>query len=182
VRFEIVGDAGGATLSTQSASGPASGAAVTSHTIRGIASASLQVTDATPQDAPVEIRIIADGADNDVSNGITTPITTVAEVIATDGELYSVRITSPVFAPRLPGITINRLPTAPGVEPEEPGDDGIPVDPDATLSLTVTAQASDRHGRPVVPGTVIAFGLIDEPVDHQNFTNTTPFLISGTDG
>jgi hypothetical protein len=50
------------------------------------------------------------------------------------------------------------------------------------LSLTVTAQASDHHGRPVVPGTVIAFGLVDEPVDHQNFSNATPFLISGNDG
>jgi hypothetical protein len=182
VRFEIVGDAGGATLSTQSASGTSSGTSVTTHTIRGIATASLQVTDATPQDAPVEIRIIADGADNDVSNGITSPVTTTAEVIATDGELYSVRITSPVFAPRLPGITINRLPAAPGVEPEEPGDDGIPVDPDATLSLTVTAQASDHHGRPVVPGTLIAFGLVHEPVDHENLSNTTPFLIYGKDG
>src|SRR5690606_34224034 len=61
VRFEIVGDAGGATLSTQSASGTSSGTSVTTHTIRGIATASLQVTDATPQDAPVEVRIIADG-------------------------------------------------------------------------------------------------------------------------
>ncbi len=182
VKFEILGETGGATLSTDSLTGAGSGTSVTTHTVRGVASASLHVTDATPQSTPLRIKITADGADNDVANGISTPIEHVVDVIVTDGDLYSVQITSPIFATRLPGITINRLPTAPGVEPVDPGDDGIPIDPDATLSLSVTAQASDRHGRPVVPGTIISFGLVDEPVDHVNYNNASPFLISGIDG
>ena len=40
----------------------------------------------------------------------------------------------------------------------------IPPDPDATLSLAVSALGTDRQGNPVLPGTPIRFGSVDEPV------------------
>src|SRR5690606_14622198 len=134
-RFEIVGDGGGASLSTQSAGGSATGTSVTTHTTRGLATASVQVTDATSQDAPLQVRITADGADNDVSNGITNPVSTTANLIVTDGELFSVVITSPDTN----SIAVNAVSTGITADGSE-----IPPRPDGTYSLTVSAQGQDR--------------------------------------
>jgi hypothetical protein len=185
VLFEIVGNAGDARLSTSSVSGPASGTSVTSHTVRGVAIVSLQAGDQTPQ-GPVQVRATVDRADNNVSNGIQDAVSSTTSVIVSDGKLYSLQITSPVFAPNLPGITINCT-TTPCVTPEtsgnvEAGPDAIPTNPDATLSLVVTAKAQDRQGNPVLPGTPIRFGSVDSPVGAPGTATDNQFLLSGGDG
>jgi len=58
----------------------------------------------------------------------------------------------------------------------------IPPNPDATLSLAVSALGTDRQGNPVLPGTPIRFGAVDEPVGAPGTVNDNFFLISGTDG
>ena len=173
VRFELVGDFGDARLSTNSVAGPVSGSTVNSHTVRGVATASFQAGEATPQ-GPYEIRATADRADNNVTNGIQDPVTSTTSIIVSDGKLYSLTITSP----NVNAILVNTV--SGEVDPEG---DIIPPDPDATYSLTVSALATDRQGNPVIPGTPIRFGSIDEPVgtfDAGPLANR--FLISGGDG
>ncbi len=177
IKFEIIGNAGDATLSTSSTTGPVSGTSVTSHTVHGVATATFQAGPNTPQ-GPVQIRVTVDRADNNVSNGIQDPVTSTISVIVSDGKLYSIELTSPLFAPGLPGsITIN--PVSTGVTSTVTT---IPADPDATLSLTVSALATDRQGNPVIPGTAIRFGSVDEPVGAPGTALDNQFLLSGTDG
>lgn len=179
--FEIVGDSGGAKLSANSVGGPVSGNRVTTHTVNGRATVSFQ--SGTVQ-GPIQVRATADRADNDVSNGVTDPFSVTTSVIVSDGKLYSLELTSPLFAPRLPGIEINQLPVSGEVAPPNDGDDIIPPNPDATLSLHVTALAMDRQGNPVIPGTPVRFGLVDTPVTPYDLEDGTgnQFAISGTDG
>lgn len=177
ILFELVGETGDATLSSNSVSGPASGKSVASHTVHGVATASFQAGDGTPQ-GPVQIRATVDRADNNVSNGVQDPVTTTGSVVVSDGKLYSLELTSPLFAPNLPGITINAV--SGQVDPE--ADSPIPPDPDATLTLTVTALAKDRQGNPPIPGTPIRFGLVDEPVGAAGSAEDNQFLLSGLDG
>ncbi len=183
ILFEIVGTAGDARLSSSSVAGAVSGSSVSAHTVHGIAIASFQAGDATPQ-GPIQIRATADRADNNVSNGIQDPVSFTTSVIVSDGKLYSIELTTPLIAPNLPGITINCT-TDPcnavsaGVDT---GGVAIPPNPDATLSLTVTAKAQDRQGNPVIPGTAIRFGSVDEPVGAPGGANDNVFLLSGFDG
>ena len=132
---------------------------------------------------PVTVKVTADGADNDVSNGISDPVSATLAVVVSDGQLYSLEITSPLFASKLPGITVNSLPVSDDTEPASGSTSLIPPDPDATLSLTVSALATDRQGNPVLPGTAIRFGSVDEPVaPFDQVGGGNYFQISGTDG
>ena len=173
IQFELVGDFGDARLSTSSVNGAVSGSVVTSHTVRGVAIASLQAGDGTPP-GPLTVRATADRADNNVSNGISDPVTFETSVIVSDGKLYSLTITSP----NVNAILVNTV--SGEVDPEG----GIvPPDPDATYSLTVSALATDRQGNPVIPGTPIRFGSIDEPVGTFDAgASANRFLIAGGDG
>src|SRR5690606_36633697 len=130
VLFELAGETSDARLSTNSASGPASGKSVASHTVKGIAMESFEAGEATPQ-GQVQIRATIDRADNNVRNGIQDPVTATTTVVVFDGKLYSLEITSPLYAPNLPGITIN--PVSPDASLD--GDSMIPPDPDASLTL-----------------------------------------------
>lgn len=179
--FEIVGDSGGARLSANSVSGPASGNRVTTHTVNGRATVSFQ---SGSLQGPIQIRATADRADNDVSNGVSDPLSVTTSIIVSDGKLYSLELTSPLFAPRLPGIEINQLPVSDDTVPPPAGDDLIPPNPDATLSLHVTALAMDRQGNPVIPGTPLRFGLVDSPVTPYDLPDGSgnQFAISGVDG
>ncbi len=173
VRFEIVGSAGGAILSATSAAGPATGSTVSSQTINGVATASFQ---AGTTQGPIQIRATVDRSDNNVSNGVGDPISATTTVVVSDGKLFSLTLASPIInALRVNRVSDGVIPP-PDVDP--PGDDGIPSDPDATYSLTISALAKDRQGNPVVPGTVIRFGVIDEPFDVANDS----FSMFGTDG
>ena len=176
VLLEIITNPNGdARLSSNSVSGPATGASVATHTVNGIATASFQ---AGTVEGPIQIRATADRADNNVTNGVSDPVSTTVGVIVSDGKLYSLEITSPVNAPNLPGITINSVSDDVTVDPENP----IPPNPDATLSLTVSALGTDRQGNPVLPGTAIRFGAVDEPVGAPGAVNDNDFLLSGVDG
>jgi hypothetical protein len=174
IQYEIVGDSGSATLTV---AGKPSGRAVTTQTANGQATASFQATDDTPQ-GPLQIRTTVDRADNNVSNGMQDPISQTTSVIVSDGKLDSLVLTSPLFAPSLPGITINTVSGT--VDASQVG--SIPADPDATLSLVVSAEANDRQGNPVIPGTPLHFGLVDWPVGEPGSDNDNQFLISGYDG
>lgn len=176
VQFEIVTNpSGGATLQANSVSGPQTGATVVTHTVQGVATASFQ---AGTVQGPIQIRATADRSDNNVTNGISDPVSSTFSVVVSDGKLYSLEITSPVVAPNLPGIVIN--PVDPNVTGGDTG--GIPPNPDATLSLTVSALGTDRQGNPVLPGTAIRFGSVDEPVGAPGSANDNQFLISGVHG
>ena len=174
IQYEIVGDAGGAILNV---AGHQPGRVVTTQTANGQATASFQATDDTPQ-GPVQIRATVDRADNNVSNGIQDAVTFTTSVIVSDGKLDSLVLTSPALAPGLPGITINSV----SGNVDSSGVTQIPADPDATLSLVVSAKAQDRQGNAVIPGTPIHFGLVDWPVGAPGTANDNEFLISGFDG
>lgn len=168
IQYEIVGTAGGALLSSNSVTGPVSGTNVKTHTVHGVATASFQAGDLTPQ-GPIQIRATVDRADNNVSNGIQDPVSSTTSIIVSDGKLFAIKITSPDTA----AILVN------GVDPTV---DPL-TNPDGTYSLTVSALGLDRQQAPVLPGTPIRFGAIDEPVGAFNSGATANrFLISGGDG
>ncbi len=170
VRFEIIENFGGATLSATSASGPASGTSVTTRTVNGVAMASLQAGSAA---GPVRIRVTADRADNNVSNGISDPVSANGNVVISDGKLHSLKITSPDVD------AIDRNSVFYGYDAE-----GQPLlgFADGTYTLSVNAVASDAMGNPVAPGTVIQFGLVNEPAFGFPTMGAGQFHIQGSDG
>ncbi len=169
VRLEIVGEDNGERLSGVNAAGqPVSGRSIVVRTTGGVAGA---IFTAGTRTGNFVVRATADRADNNVDNGISDPVTADRIMIVSDGRLFSIEITSPFQN----AITVNPLPVDPEVEPE-PG--SLPNDPDGTYSLTVAIIATDRQGNPVLPGTPIRFGLIDEP----QLLDIGDFLISGDDG
>lgn len=173
VQVEIVGSAGGSILSATSVNGPNSGPSVKTSTINGVAAASFQ---AGTVQGPIQVRATVDRADNNVSNGIADPISATTTVVVSDGKLFSLTLASP----NINSLRVNRVSDGviPAADLEPPDEDGIPPDPDATYSLTISALAKDRQGNPVVPGTVIRFGVIDEPFN----VAADQFSISGNDG
>lgn len=169
IQYEIVGAPGGAILSTNSTSGPVSGLKVNSHTVHGLANVSFQAAENTPQGA-IQVRATVDRADNNVSNGIQDGVTSTIGLVVSDGKLYSVKITSP----NVDAIIEN------GVGGDVAGTNSAP---DGTYSLIVSALGTDRQGNPVIPGTLIHFGSIDEPVGAFNSGVTAnQFLLAGGDG
>lgn len=167
VRLEIVGDANGARFSGIGANGqPATGASISVRTTNGVAGAVLQ-SGTIPGN--VQIRATADRADNNVDNGISDPVFGLRTVVVSDGVLFDVDITQPFDN----SLTINRV-----SDDATPPGGTIPPDPDGTYSLVVSAIATDRLGNPVLPGTTLSFGLIDEP-QQLGFGD---FQISGVDG
>jgi hypothetical protein len=168
VRYEIIGDAGGAILSSPSGNG----AVTTARTVAGIAAVSFQSGTLLPPSNPVQIRATVDRADNNVTNGITDPVSATTSVVVSDGKLFSLVITSP----DLEAITQNLVYS--GVD-----EDGNPVgSPDGTYSFTISAEATDRQGNPVIPGTNIQFGVVDAPVTGFPGLGGGSFQIAGTDG
>ena len=130
----------------------------------------------------LQVRATADRADNNVDNGIQSPVSNFRPVVISDGKLFDLEITSP----NVNAITINAV--APDVvvtpEPGEPppAANPIPGQPNATYSLTVSALGTDRQGNPVLPGTPIEFGLIDHPTVGFPLQGPGQFAISGSDG
>ncbi|MBN8480290.1 MAG: hypothetical protein J0L88_01730 [Xanthomonadales bacterium] len=168
VRYEIVGDAGGAILSGPSGTG----ATVTARTVAGIAAVSFQSGTSLPPNNPVQIRATVDRSDNNVSNGISDPISATTSVVVSDGKLFGLVITSP----NLDAIRQNLV--YEGVDA-----DGNPIgSPDGTYSFTISAEATDRQGAPVIPGTNIQFGVVDAPVSGFPGLGGGTFQIAGSDG
>jgi hypothetical protein len=162
VQYEIVGDAGGGILSGTSGSG----ASVKAKTTAGIATVSFQSGTTLPP-GPVQIRATVDRADNNVSNGISDPISATTSVAVSDGKLYGLVITSP----DVDAITRNLV------------DAGVNLGAaDASYSFIVSVVATDRQGTPVVPGTTIQFGVVDAPLSGFPSTGGGSFDIAGGDG
>ena len=130
----------------------------------------------------LQVRATADRADNNVDNGIQSPVSTFRPVVVSDGKLFDLEITSPninaiTINAVAPDVVITPVPgtPAPVVSP-------IPGQPNATYSLTVSALGTDRQGNPVLPGTPIEFGLIDHPTNGFPLQGPGNFDISGPDG
>lgn len=156
VLLEVVGTAGSGTLTSNGAGGAQSGTSVKTRTISGAAGATYTAGNVQ---GPMQIRATADAADNNVDNGITSPVVATTSVVVSDGKLYSLTITSPNVNAILENTVSGELST---------NGTTAPPDPDATYSLTVSALGNDRQGNPVLPNTAIRFGLIDEPVGGYN--------------
>jgi len=176
VQFDIVGPSGtDAKLFGVSAGGlPQIGSSV--KTAAGSGDANVYLMAGNVQ-GPVQIRATVDGYDGDVGNGVTIPITATTTVVVSDGQLYSLTITSPMVS----AIAVNGITSSSSTS----GSSTTPTQPDATYSLTVSAIATDRQGNPVLPGTEIRFGLIDTP-QAPDFTSTCnglgAFQICGSQG
>ena len=167
VKFEIVGDAGGGILSAPSGSG----ATVMAKTIAGLAAVSFQSGTVVPP-GPVQIRATVDRADNNVSNGISDPVSTTASIAVHDGKLFDLVLTSPSFE----AISANHV--FAGVDAN-----GNPVGGlDGTYSFTVSASATDRQGYAVAPGTTVQFGVIDAPLSGFPTMGGGTFDLQGSDG
>lgn len=161
VQMEVVGGANYGTLSALAASGSNTGATVKTRTIQGVATAAFR---AGTIQGPVQVRVIADRADNNVDNGISDPLVGTASVIVSDGKLFSLAITSPTQE----AITTGNITGT--------------IGPNGTYSLIVSALATDRQGNPVPAGTAIRFGAIDGPATGFPQDGPGVFLIRGTDG
>jgi hypothetical protein len=156
---------GDALLSATNAAGQSQeGATVSTRTIDGLATVAVRAGTRT---GTYTVRATTDRADNNVDNGISDPVVGDRGVAISDGRLFNVEITSPIEN----ALSIN--PVSPDAQPGE-----TPASPDGSYSLTVAAIATDRLGNPVIPGTVIKFGLIDDPQE----TGAGDFFLSGTDG
>lgn len=169
VRVEIVGDAAGQRLSGINAQGQnVSGTSITVRTTNGVAGV---IFTSGTRTGTTLLRATADRADNNVDNGISDAVFGDRAIVVSDGRLFSVEITQPVE-----GLRENQT-VDPSVVVTDP-DGELPISPDGTYSLTVAAIATDRLGNPVLPGTVLKFGLIDEPQE-EGFGD---FQIAGPDG
>lgn len=175
VQFEIIdqGAAGGEVFRGVNGAGQnVEGRSIRVRTQQGIAGATLV---AGNRQGTFLIRVTSDAADNNVDNGITSPVIRDETVIISDGKLFSLKITSP----NVNALRVNRV--SDGVAPTT-GSTQIPPDPNGTYSLTVSVLATDRQGNPVLPGTPIDFGLIDSPAAGFPQNGPGEFLISGGDG
>jgi len=168
VQFQISGPANndGRLVATNVAGIQNSGTTVVAATHNGIATAAFQ---AGTQQGPVQIKVTADRADNNVDNGITDPVSATTTVVVSDGKLYSLTIDSPDSG----AVVTTGVSTGVTENPVGSGD----------YQITISALGQDRQGNPVLPGTVIGFGDIDSP--QVPLAGSAPqgwFQISGTRG
>jgi len=177
VRLQLEAPAGsGARLSGTGAGGPVNGTDIAVRSVNGIVSFAVNAGSAT---GTLRIIASADRADNNVDQGVTDSVVAETTVAVGDGRLFSLELVSPI----LNAIRVNRTTTGIVTSFEVTVDPVtgalIPADPDGTYSLTVTVQGTDQVGNPVLPGTVVNFGKIDDPmlpgIPRQ-------FVFSGPDG
>lgn len=180
VVFEINNSSGlgGARLTAIDANGVSmSGSRVLTRTFNGQATASFV---SGTVEGTVTITVTADRADNNVSNGIQDPVTTTLSFTISDGQLYSIVLTSPtpngLNVNTVPGAGTPTNPTSPNAGPRNAGNN------DGTYSLTVSALATDRRGSPVIAGTALRFGVIDAPLFGFPNLGHGQFFLTGGDG
>ncbi len=154
----------GARLSATNAAGQAqTGTRVGVATTNGIASVVLLSGN---EPGVVTVKVTADHADNNVDNGIQDALSDLLDFVISDGQLYSLQIVSPNIDAILANV----------VDPD------TNTNPDGTYSLTISAQGQDKLGNPVLPGTEIAFNLVDYPTIGFPENGAGLFVHSGTDG
>jgi hypothetical protein len=170
VRVEVVGDgavaAGERVTGVNAAGQTVTGQQIALRTTNGVVNATFI---AGTRVGPTTIRATADRADNNVDNGITDPVVAERTIIVSDGRLFSVQLTAPYTA----AVQANRTVDATS---------GIRNNGDGTYSIVVSALATDRQGNPVLPGTVLEFGLVDSPASGFPNVGSGVFTISGGDG
>ena len=168
VLFEIAGPASSdARLSGVNAAGQTiTGSSISVPTHSGIAAVTFL---AGSQQGPVQVKATADRGDNNVDNGIQDPVSATTTVVVSDGKLFSIKITNPAIDPNL-------LPVI-----GDASSSGSTT-PTPVYTVPVTVLATDRQGNPVLPGTQVAFGLIDAPVFGFPDAGSGTFELSGSDG
>ncbi|MEE4638026.1 MAG: hypothetical protein V2J42_04745 [Wenzhouxiangella sp.] len=177
VRLQLAAPAGsGARLTGTGAGGPSSGTDISVRSVNGIVQFSLS---AGSEVGPHQVTALVDRADNNVDNDIQDSLSTQTTVNVGDGQLFALRLVSPILnAIRVnPTTTLIETSFEPTIDPITGA--FIPPNPDGTYSLTVTAVATDRAGNPPLPGQLVQFGKIDAPV-----SSTIPrfFVFSGSQG
>lgn len=147
----------------------AAGAAVEAVSVRGRTQGGTfpLVFKAGTRQGLIQIRATTDRLDNNIDNGVQQPITSTRSVVVSDGRLFDLKITS----------SIQDSLRAREVEVEDfrPGQNG-------TYGFLVTAVGTDRQGNPVLPGTVVEFGLIDSPTTGYPTQGAGTFQLAGNDG
>ncbi|MDY0148439.1 MAG: hypothetical protein RBR56_10350, partial [Halothiobacillus sp.] len=117
----------------------------------------------------LKIRLTADGADNNVDNGIQQPVSNDISVAVSDGRVASLSFTSPYIN----AIRNNKSSVALDTTAGDTFDQG-------TYSRAISVEAQDANGAPVA-GTQIRLGLIDSPLTNYPATSGT-FAIQGVRG
>lgn len=161
VRVEILNPQGERLRTTNAAGATQEGTVVSTRTQNGIANV---IFVSGTREGPVTLRVTADRADNNVDNGIQNALTAENTIVVSDGQLFSLTLTSPF----IDSLFVNA------------SDFGSA--PDGSYSVIMSAVATDRLGNPVRPGTVIDFGLIDAPIQGAPDGGFGPFAISGNNG
>ncbi|MEN1727489.1 MAG: hypothetical protein AAGJ52_03525 [Pseudomonadota bacterium] len=175
VRLQLDGPPGARLVGT-GAGGPVEGTDIAIQSVNGIAAFALN---AGTETGTHRITATADRADNNVDQGITDSLVAETTAEVGDGRLFALEIVSPI----LNAININ--PATGNIETsseliEDPVTGLlIPANLDGTYTLTVTVQGTDQIGNPVLPGTTVNFGKIDDP-----FLPGIPrfFTFAGADG
>jgi len=166
ILLEIVNPNGETLVATNAAGTGVEGTSIRTRTSQSIASA---VFRAAARQGLVQIRATADRSDNNVDNGIQSPIFSTKGVTISDGKLYDIKITSSLQESLVARRFISTEFPAPG------GQNG-------TYGFLVSASATDRQGNPVIPGTQIEFGMIDAPMVGYPTQGSGNFEIAGIDG
>lgn len=117
----------------------------------------------------LKIRLTADGADNNVDNGIQQPVSNDISVAVSDGRVASLSFTSPYIN----AIRNNKSSVALDTTAGDTFNQG-------TYSRAISVVAQDANGAPVA-GTQIRFGLIDSPLTNYPATSGT-FAVQGVRG
>ncbi len=153
-------DPNGSTISgTNAAGNPVSGSTISIDTTNSVGTFTFTSGNSP---GPHVITVTGDSFDNNVDNGIQSPVSNTGTILVGDGELFSVQLVADFLSGVAEVSDAVMAGTAPG-----------------TLMVPIGAIANDRFGAPVLPGTPIAFGKVDAPIT-ESFPNN--FVFSGFDG
>jgi hypothetical protein len=161
---EIVNPSGETLTSVLASGGTNEGFSIKSRTSQGIVSATFR---ASSRQGIIQIRSTADRADNNVDNGIQTPVSATRALIVSDGKLFDLKITQP-----FDGLIGNTITFAGPLNSRR----------DGSYSTIMSVSATDRQGNPVLPNTAIEFGMIDAPTTGYPLNGGGEFEIGGLDG
>jgi len=152
-----------------------SGRSIAVATTAGISGANLRSGN---EPGLTRVRATADASDNNVSNGIQVPVISESTFVISDGIPFSVTLTTiPVNS-----LTVNPVSNDVTLMNPDPNADPIPVNPNATYSLLVSAIVTDRRGNPPAVPAALDFGTIDAPLEGFPFNGPGTFSLSGVDG
>ncbi len=152
-----------------------SGTTIQTSSVNGIANALLH---SGSDPLTITLTSTVDGSDNNVENGIQTPISRTDSYIVSDGVLWALELTSPA----LDALTVNgELVLDDEGNPEL--DNGLVQYnfQDGTYSLIISAIGTDKAGNPALPQTV-QFGMINSPITGYPLSGSGVFVHSSNDG